>query len=169
MRLYLLRHASALERGAPGYTNDRSRFLTEAGREEAEKTAAAIKRLGLNIKTVLSSPYIRAKETAEIFCKVLRIEGGLKFEPTLSSGLDPVKFLQEVLPDYIHESGVLVVGHEPFLSELISLLISKERGALIDFKKAGFCCVEVEEDGKRKIRGMLKWLFTPKTLKALTS
>jgi phosphohistidine phosphatase len=163
MELYFLRHGIAVERGTPGYKDDSARPLTPKGRKQLKKIAAAMRRLELDFDVILSSPHLRAKETAEIVAGRKRKEL-LAFCEALKPG-GSVKNLVYQLGRMSHEK-ILLVGHEPDLSRLISLLIAGEEGITIDFKKAGLCKLEIV-----KIRhgrcATLAWLLTPGQMKCM--
>ena len=71
MKIYLIRHSNAVDPGTPGYEDDSLRPLTEKGRDKMNKIAAALKALDVQPDLIVSSPYVRARETAEILAKVL--------------------------------------------------------------------------------------------------
>ena len=66
MDIYLIPHRIAYEPGEPGYEDDTQRPLTDKGRDKMRKVARVLKRLNLKPNVILSSPYLRARETAEI-------------------------------------------------------------------------------------------------------
>jgi phosphohistidine phosphatase len=151
MRLYFLRHGIAEER-EPGL-QDFGRKLTPEGIEEMHRSAAGMKRLGLKFDAILSSPLIRARETAAIVAETLGQE--MREEPLLASGAGLEEFRKAVKdqPDGAH---VLLVGHEPDLSETISALIG---GGMVRMKKGALACVNARE--VRADWGELRWLLNP--------
>src|SRR5262245_50296725 len=108
MELYILRHAIAVDRGTPGYEDDRQRPLTPEGRKKMRLIAKGMKALGLEFDLILSSPYLRAKETAEIATEVLRARNKLKFSDDLAVDGDPRTLLKGLLRA---PKRVLLVGH----------------------------------------------------------
>jgi phosphohistidine phosphatase len=166
MNIFILRHGIAVERGAPGFANDSLRPLTPKGRRQLKKSAAAMKRMKLHFDLILSSPFERAKKTAEIAADVLKLKKRLKFSGKLKPDGDPEKLISEIAGLKPQPENVLLVGHEPYLSRLISWLISGNEDAAMDFKKGGLCKLEAEELSAGKCAA-LAWLLTPKQMKAM--
>jgi phosphohistidine phosphatase len=139
MELYLLRHAIAVERGTPGYEVDSARPLTPGGARKMQRVAAGMAKLGLKFDLVLTSPYLRARQTAEVVAAVFRIPNAVQVNECLSPGGDQVRFMAELKERYGGRKGALLVGHEPDLSELASTLICGSLDAAIDMKKGSLC------------------------------
>jgi phosphohistidine phosphatase len=166
VNIYILRHGIAVERGTPDFKNDAERPLTPKGRRQLRKTAGAMKKMGLCFDLILSSPFSRAKQTAEIVAERLKLKKWLKFSDELKpDGNSNKLFLQlgELKPA---PENILIVGHEPYLSRTISLLVSGDENMVIDFKKGGLCKLEVEKLRTGKC-ATLAWLFTPKQMKLM--
>jgi phosphohistidine phosphatase len=140
--LWLLRHGDA-EDGSP----DAERPLTDKGREQARAVGAALKALGVELDACLTSPKIRALETARIACEPLGVEPQL--EPKLAGGPFDAQALAAGLGD-----GVLLVGHDPDFSMAVHSLT----GAQVRMKKGGLAAVE---------KGELIVLVRPKELKRI--
>lgn len=158
MELYILRHGIAVELGAEGCHKDADRPLTEKGKRKLEHVAAAMKAMELHFDLVLSSPYLRARQTAEVIVERLKLHKVIQFSDLLPPGSgfrDLIEFLQ---PRRFH--SVLLVGHEPFLSGLISFLVSGRSNLSITMKKAGLCKLTADtlEYGRC---ATLEWLLTP--------
>jgi phosphohistidine phosphatase len=141
--IWFLRHGDA-EDGS----DDFDRKLTEKGRRQSVDAGAALDALGIELDVCLTSPRVRARETAEHACEYLdveivieeRLQGG-RFDPLeLAAGLD----------------DVLLVGHEPDFSDAIAELT----GARVDMKKGGLACVE---------DGALRVLLRPKETKLIAT
>src|SRR6185503_13585191 len=98
MELYLLRHAIAVQRGTPGYDDDSQRPLTDEGRKKMKKIVKALSGLNLELDTILSSPYVRARDTAKILAK----EFGGKDRIALSDNLIPPGNFEKLIQE-IHE------------------------------------------------------------------
>lgn len=143
MNLYILRHAKAEERSAR-FPDDRKRPLTAAGEKEMFRVARGMRELALKFDLILSSPFIRAKRTAEIAAEIFESEK-LRFSKNLASGGDARKLIDELNQDYSALENILLVGHEPFLSKLISVLSTGTDKLSLDFKKAGLCKLVVGE------------------------
>jgi phosphohistidine phosphatase len=161
MKLFFLRHGVA--EPAHGTIGDRDRALTEEGRHQVQQIAQALRRLNIRPEIILTSPLIRATQTAGIVAPVLdvRLETIQELQPGCT--LDD---LQRLLRRYPHES-VMLVGHEPDFSSLAARLINAdERGILL--KKGGI--IRVDVDGRPQAgRGRLVTLLTPKTMLLLAS
>lgn len=166
MELYLLRHGIASERGAPGFEDDSSRPLTPKGRRQLRKTAGTMKKLAGDFDLILSSPLVRAKQTAEIVAKKLELEKRLKFSNMLAPGGSVTALLRQLGSEKPAPQKVLLVGHEPDMSRLISLLVTGGPHLQVDFKKGGLCKLETE-----KLRAAhcakLIWLLIPRQMKMM--
>jgi phosphohistidine phosphatase len=163
MKLYLLRHGIAVEPGTPGYANDADRPLTPEGERKLRQIAEAMEALELSFDLILSSPYLRAQQTAEVVAEVL--EAGKKLE--LSDSLTPAgstKKLVELLnARQPSPESVLLVGHEPYLSGLVSLLVSGRETFAVVMKKGGLCKLSTESLKPGRCAA-LEWLLTPKQM-----
>ncbi len=160
MDLYLLRHAEAVARGTSGIERDADRPLTENGVKKINKVAKAMKKMELSFDVILSSPYLRAKDTAQIAGEVLGCGSLVRLTSNLVTSASPAAIVEEINTDYSDCKSVLLVGHEPFLSGLISTLISGRDDIPIGFKKSGLC--KLSTDGLRYGKcATLDWLMGP--------
>ncbi len=165
MRLYFLRHGQAGD-GATWQGDDFDRPLTSEGRTELEGVAVALRTLGVRPSVILSSPLVRARQTAEIAA------GALGMRVTEAATLAPscdLDGLAAALRPYRQAEEVLVVGHEPDFSTLIGLLIAKHGAmAMVEMKKGACCLVTLAGtaagSGALAGHGTLKWLLTAKQL-----
>lgn len=165
MKLYLLRHGIAVDRGTPGFERDADRTLTPEGRERMEQEAQGMAALGLKWDRILTSPYLRARETAEIVAQKLGCPERLEVCEALVPGgsrKDLFKRLQKCEAD----EQILLVGHEPDLSELIGELIAADPDVAIDFKKGSLACLALDRPSRPET-ACLEWLLTPKLLRLL--
>lgn len=167
MNIYILRHGIAVERGTEGFAQDSDRPLTGKGRRQLRKSAAAMKRMKLRFDLILSSPYERARTTAEIVAEELKLKKRLKLTDALKCENDPQSIIAEMARLKPRPKNLLLVGHEPYLSQLISRLVSGNRDVAMDFKKGGFCKLEMEKLGEGG-GARLVWLLTPKLMKEMT-
>ena len=135
------------------------------GEELMGDVAAGIKRLKLDFDLVLSSPYVRAAKTAEIFHDAVDC-GKLLMTKSLVSEADPLEVVHEIQDKYSKYESIVLVGHEPHMSHLMSILLSGEQGMSIDLKKSGFAklCIDDLTPGKC---ACLKWMMTPPQLACL--
>jgi len=166
VNIYVLRHGLAVERDEWDSKTDAARPLTPEGEKQLRKTCRALGKMDLNFDLILSSPFVRAGQTAEIVADKLKLKKRLKFSDELTPGGSVKKLIQQMNEVKPALENLLLVGHEPYLSGLISLLISGDENTAIDFKKGGLCKLEAE-----KLRAgrcaTLAWLLTPKQMKLM--
>jgi len=163
MNLYVLRHGIAVEPGTPGYEKDADRPLTPEGERKLLQVAKAMDALDLTFDLILSSPYLRARQTAEIIAEAFKARKKLDFSDSLACGGDTKKlvaYLNRLQPP---PENVLLVGHEPYLSGLISLLVFGAATSAVVMKKAGLCKLATESL-KHGRCAALEWLLTPKQM-----
>ena len=163
MDLYLLRHSDAADNGAHGFTRDADRPLTESGIEKMKKVAKAMRKLGLSFDTILSSPYRRAKETSEIVGEILQCSSRIKLTPHLVVNGNLTALVKEINEDYARSKQLLLVGHEPVLTGLISILTSGHHDLSVRLRKGGLCKLSVDDLHVGKC-ATLEWLVGPSQL-----
>ncbi len=134
--LWMLRHAEAQERASSGRDEDRG--LTFSGLAQARAVARGIAALAPAISVVLTSPYRRARQTAEPAAEALGLSG-IRPSEALEPGSDPEVILSE-LGDIAAEA-VLLVGHAPSLGRLLGRLVTGDSGGDIPLSKAAAACV----------------------------
>ena len=166
MELYLLRHGIAVEPGTGGFEDDFSRPLTPKGRRQLRKSVGAIKKLAKKFDLILSSPLARAKQTAEIVAKELKLKKRLRFTNALAPGGAVSILMRQLEREKPLPEKILLVGHEPDMSRLVSLLTTGNLQLQMDFKKGALCKLEAEklQDGQC---AKLVWLLTPKQMKTM--
>jgi phosphohistidine phosphatase len=176
MELFILRHGEAGKRSASG-NKDFARPLTVTGQKEVADIAASLKDLGIKFDLITTSPLKRAHQTAAIVAKKLRNEKIMEDWDELKpegKSLDLYRKLSSSpqLKKQQQQSSVLVVGHEPYLSNMISEIIADATGngdhggsAHIVLKKAGLAMIRVNSSNSNKMQGELKWLLTPRHMK----
>ncbi len=164
--LFILRHGIAMEPGTRAYS-DSQRPLTPQGISEMKLIARGMKRLGLEFDLVLSSPYARARQTAEITAEEFGLRNKIKFTEALRSEADPRVLPEELKQKYPEKNSVLLVGHQPFLTGLISLFTAGNENSSLELKKGGLCKLSECSFGSRQASAVLKWLMTPKQLMLL--
>lgn len=168
MELYILRHGLAGESGDPRYPDDSLRPLTAEGKRKMHQAALGIKAMGIAFDLAFASPYLRARQTAEIVCNQLDCSEVLHITENLEPGRDPRKLIAEINQNGPKNKSVLIAGHEPYLSGLISYLISGSHSPQVEFKKGALCKLEVEEL-KYGHCAALHWLLTSKQLGMMES
>jgi phosphohistidine phosphatase len=152
MELVVLRHGKA-EDSNPG--GDFARALVEKGRRQAREAGTLLKSSGLLPEIVLTSPLVRARQTAEEFCEAAGIPGPV-VQPWLASGMAPQTTLAELV-GFREFSRVAIVGHEPDLSTLLQWVLGTH-GSAIEVKKGTIACVRVFPPSKP---GTLIYLAPP--------
>jgi phosphohistidine phosphatase len=156
MILYFLRHGRADRSAWMGM--DFERPLTEDGKERMVQEAESIHQLDLGPDVILTSPLVRAYQTAEIVAERLSMHDLLVVDERLEPGFGPGD-LEEILEEYPQADEIMLVGHEPDFSETISYLIG---GGTIVCKKGSLARVDLVDAGP--LAGELVWLIPPKAL-----
>jgi phosphohistidine phosphatase len=159
MNIYIIRHAIAVNRGTPQYEDDSQRPLTDKGKKKMRQIARGLLALGVDFDLILSSPYVRAKETAEILAEVLKTKTAVAFSENLIPMGDPDLLIAEMNEKY-NVNSIALVGHEPHLSTLISLLVSENASLDMTLKKGGVCRLSAD-DLHHNRKAALEWLLTP--------
>jgi phosphohistidine phosphatase len=160
--LYLIRHGLAEERG-DAWPDDAKRPLTAEGMTRLRKAARGMAQLGLSFDVILTSPLVRTRQTAEI------VAGGLDPRPSIVNvdSLAPDGNYAAIVTDlekHARKTRIALVGHEPGIGELAARLIGSRHA--IEFKKGAIARVDIE-DIPPAGPGDLRWLMTPKILRAL--
>ncbi len=151
MEVWLLRHAVAEEGSESG--RDADRALTPEGVRRARAVARGLAALEPPIELVLTSPYRRARETAEPAARELGLARGLRESRALEPGRDPQEILDEIRGE--EAAGVLLVGHEPHLGALLGRLVAGRPLLTIPLKKAAAARVEWDGTGPGELRALL--------------
>jgi phosphohistidine phosphatase len=160
MKLYLVRHAIAEDVGTADYEDDSLRPLTEKGRDKMKKIASALNDLGIEPDLIVSSPYVRASQTASILAKVLKYREEIAVSNSLVPMGQPNDMIGEINEKYSVDE-LMLVGHEPSLSTLASVLLAGDPNISINLKKGGVCCLSVDNLHYDR-KAVLEWLVTPK-------
>ena len=153
MDLIILRHGKA-EDSNPG--GDSARELVEKGRQQAQRQAKLLKNAGLWPEIVLTSPLVRARQTAHEFCESAGIPGAV-IQGWLACGMAPETALRELV-GFQEFKRVAIVGHEPDLSRLIEWILGASGGE-VNVKKGTIACLRVNPPARY---GLLKYLIPPK-------
>jgi phosphohistidine phosphatase len=162
MRLYLLRHATAVPHGTPEFEHDADRPLTEEGREQARRAADALKRLKIAVDAVITSPFVRAVQTAEPVARAFGLEDTLSTIEALQPEADPAK-ASAALRGLAAFQHVVAVGHEPHMGAWLGWLTAPG-GLRCEFKKGGMASVDIDRLPPARGDGTLRWFMTPKQL-----
>jgi phosphohistidine phosphatase len=160
--LYLIRHGLAEERGE-AWPDDAKRPLTDQGILRLRQAARGLARLGVSFDVILTSPLVRARQTAEV------VASALDSRPSIVGieSLAPGGTFQSVFADvekHARRSRIALVGHEPEVGELAGRLVGSRRP--LEFKKGAICRIDVEALPPSD-PGTLRWFVTPKILRSL--
>lgn len=164
MNLYLMRHASALE--LEELLDESDRPLSERGRKRMEKIARHLSKLDLSFDLILTSPFLCARQTADLVADALSVKSKYVVE---SKNLCPHGSTFQLVEEINARGSVdflLLVGHTPFLNQLIGMLMAGDASMTIGLKHAGLCKLSIDH----LIYGRcatLEWLMTPSQLAAL--
>ena len=161
MIVYFLRHASAGEH-FPNPKKDEKRALDKEGIEQCGYVGRALNALGAQVDAIVSSPLKRCTQTASLVGNELGYEGKLQLDNALRPGAGLADF-RKLLEKYSRLEALMVVGHNPNLSQFLGALIS-ESGceASLELKKGAVARVEM-----RRTSGTLLWCVTPKVVRTL--
>jgi phosphohistidine phosphatase len=162
MQLYIVRHGIAIDREDPKCPPDPERYLTEEGVEKTKRVANGVAVLGVTADLILTSPYVRAVQTAEIFANALDYsKQKIRRTDLLLPGAEPTLFFRELAKDK-QASTVFLFGHAPQLDDIIATALGSKRH-LTALKKAGVALIELKRLSPPI--GSLVWLAIPKLLR----
>jgi phosphohistidine phosphatase len=162
MEIYVVRHGIAIDREDPKCPPDPERYLTEEGIEKTKRVAAAVASLGASPDLLLSSPYVRAMQTAEIFAAALDYsKQKIRRTDLLLPGAEPSLFFRELAKDK-QTSTLFVFGHAPHLDDIIAAALGSKHH-ITSLKKAGVALIELKRVSPPN--GQLVWLAPPKLLR----
>jgi phosphohistidine phosphatase len=160
--LYLVRHAIAAERGAK-WPDDGKRPLTHKGAARMRLTVRGLRRLGAEIDLILTSPLVRARQTADIVAEGIGSAPEVIEVDALTPDQSPPAVGAALAP-YASVSRIALVGHEPGLGELAAWLVGAREP--IEFKKGAVCRIDVPALPPGR-NGRLIWLALPKMLRSM--
>jgi phosphohistidine phosphatase len=164
MDCVLLRHGIAVERDE-WEGPDADRPLTERGAKRVMQAAIGLSRLDVQPTHIVSSPLLRAIETAKIAHRVLRVRSAVRIVDALLPDAPPERLLS-ILHDFPPESCVLCAGHEPQLGMIASVMLVGKPSMAFPFKKAGACLIELSILAKPS-HGVLRWWLPPGQLRGM--
>jgi phosphohistidine phosphatase len=166
MVISLLRHGIAVERGSPGSEEDSARPLTAKGEQRMRRIAEGMLALGLSYDLILSSPYVRARQTANVVSQVLKTPEGVHLSDTLMPEGNPRQLIEALHRDNHERQDILLVGHEPYLSRLTSTLLTGHSNLPVVMKKGGLCTLDVQTLRLGRCASLVS-LLTPRQLRHL--
>ena len=162
MELYIVRHGIAVDREDPNCPADPERFLTSEGMEKTRQVAKGVAEVAALPDLMLSSPYLRAVQTAELFAEALEYpKQKIAKSDLLLPGAESLQLFRELAKNK-ELSTIFVFGHAPHLDDVIATAVGTNHH-VSSLKKAGVALVEL----KRLVppSGELVWLATPKLLR----
>jgi phosphohistidine phosphatase len=157
MEIYFLRHGIAEDQSPNG--GDAARRLTEEGRKKLRGVLERAHSAGVNPSLILSSPYKRAVETAEIAAHGLGYEGKIVRVDCLMPGASPPELWAEIRARR-DEPAILLAGHEPLFSATVAYLLGSPR-SMVEFRKGALARIDAASFGPEP-RGVLQWMLTAK-------
>ena len=164
MRLVLFRHGIAIDREDPACPVEEDRFLTERGVERTAAAARGLVQLQLHPTRILSSPWRRARETAEIAARALGADpAGIELTDALLPSAPVAATVEEIVARAAVE--VLAVGHAPHLDLLLAELVGIRGSGGSRLKKAGAACIEFTP--AMPGAASLEWMLPPRVLREL--
>jgi phosphohistidine phosphatase len=166
MNLSFLRHGIAANRGNPESQDDSQRPLTPKGERRVQRIAKGMQASGLTYDVILSSPYLRTKQTAEIVSQVLGVPEEVTLAEALTPDANPRHLIETLRTEHQGEQGILLVGHEPYLSRLISTLLTGGPNLSLTMKRGGLCALDIETLRFGRCATLLYFL-TPRQLRRL--
>ena len=162
MHLYIVRHGIAVDREDPHCPPDPERYLTEEGVDKTKAVAKGLAALGVSPDLFLTSPYVRAVQTAEIFADALGyLRQKIRRSDVLLPGTEPSLLFRELAKDK-QASSVLLFGHAPHLDDVIAAALGAKK-PITALKKAGVALLELKRISPPI--GLLVWLAIPKLLR----
>jgi len=166
MQIYIIRHGDAIDQADPRVTGDAMRWLTDTGHDEVIISARLLAKLGVAPDLVLTSPMIRAKQTAQIVTNLIGPASG----PVESEHLIYGGSLAEVLEDVVQHgrpASVVLAGHMPSVGALVGYLAwgMPENG--VPFRTAEVCRIDLPDESPLPGFGDLRWLIPPKIARKL--
>jgi phosphohistidine phosphatase len=157
MEIYLLRHGIAEDHATTG--RDADRRLTEEGRAKLVRILERAHAAEVRPSLILTSPYRRALETAEIAGRQLGYEGKIVRTPALAPDSTPERVWEEIR-SHRNEDSILLAGHEPLFSAIVAYLLGSTR-AMVQFRKGALVRIDVAAVGAVPV-GVLQWMLTVK-------
>lgn len=162
MKLYILRHGDAVEHGDPRY-KENDRPLTPKGIQRTKQLAHVLREMRISFDSILTSPLARARETAEIVARGLKLQDNVRFSEHLAPSGSMEELVHQINTIRPAPKSVLLVGHEPYLSGFTSLLCTGGPGLPVIFKKGALCRLDFEVLTCGKCAA-LDWLLQPRVI-----
>lgn len=163
LELYLIRHGIAADRGEE-YPDDSKRPLTSRGIARLKKEAKALDDLAVAFDLIITSPLVRARQTADVLAESLKAKPQVTTSDSLAPAGTPAAVMQEI-GKHARKASIALVGHEPNLGELAARLIGARTP--FAFKKGAICRIDFEVLPPKGL-GQLQWFVPPRMLRAIS-
>lgn len=166
MEIYIVRHGDAIDYNHPSVTSDEMRELTDKGREEVAVMARLLTRLGVTPDLMLTSPLVRARQTADIIAGIT----GSRVAPSVSDELAPSGSLAGVLNDILSHgrpAQTVLTGHMPGVAQLTGYLVWRDDGLMKRFRTAEICRIDLADESPVPGTGDLRWSIPPRIAERL--
>ena len=163
LELYLIRHGIAADRGED-YPDDSKRPLTSRGIARLKKEAKALDDLGVGFDLMITSPLVRARQTADVLAESLKSKPAVMTSDSLAPAGTPAAVIQE-LGKHARKARIALVGHEPNIGELAARLIGGRTP--LEFKKGAICRIDFAVLPPKGL-GQLRWFVTPRMLRGIS-
>lgn len=163
MDLYIVRHGIAVRRDSQ--VPDSQRPLTAEGAKRFAQVSRGLRRLGVRLTGIWTSPLVRARQTAEILAEEFSLTASVREEAALQPDTDPAA-LVEPLSGIPAASHLAVVGHDPHLGRLATYLLTGLTTGVISIKKGGVARITITSFDA-PVRGELRWLLTPRQVRRI--
>jgi phosphohistidine phosphatase len=162
MELYIVRHGIAIDREDPKSPADPERYLTEEGIDKTKQVAKRVAGFKIKPELFISSPYVRAMQTAELFAAAFDYpKQKIRRSDSLLPGTEPSHFFKEIAKEK-NAAAIFCFGHAPQLDDLIAAGLGSKHH-VTQLKKAGVAAIELKR--LTPPSGQLLWLATPKLLR----
>jgi phosphohistidine phosphatase len=158
MKIFLVRHAEAIDYETESVKNDANRFITPKGRKVSRNVFKKLRGELADLGVIFSSPFVRAVQTAEILANMVKFEHDVEMANELATSGSVGDVIQFIKRNSLYES-VALVGHEPMMGMLLQAL-SERKENLIPFKKSGVCLIDFDT---KKETGKFIWFYDPKS------
>ena len=162
MEIYLMQHGSALPK-----EQDPDEGLSPSGEERIRVSGKALKKMGISLDVILSSPKKRSKQTASIVAKEVGFPPEKIIETEKVKAMTPPEETIKALAEYAGNQRILIAGHLPSVAEIASFLLTEGSKATIEFERGGCCRIDVEDLPTHS--GHLRWYLTPDQLNLIAS
>lgn len=164
LEIYLVRHAIAAERG-PKYPDDRLRPLTPEGVKRFRDSVKGLRKFGVEIDQVLTSPLVRARDTATLLASAFKPKPPIEEIEALAPGGRHVAIVDAIKASAKRHRRLALVGHQPDLGEFTARLLGSRGG--VEFRKGAICLIDVDSATPGG-PGTLRWFLPPRALRAIS-